>query len=113
MEHRDVHDESVNLAESDQFYAPEIFMSCEKAMGKGNPDNLFFDLIERAFEKCPSEAIDYAVMEKMTSDNDKNPPPAGWYTWIQIGLILALGICRENKVRLIWKCSRRDVMLNP
>ena len=80
-----------------KLYAPEIFMSCEKAMGKGNPDNLFFRPDSKSFEKCPSEAIDYAVMEKMTSDNDNNIP--GWVVhmdtnWSDVGTWASV---RENK----------------
>ena len=45
-------------------YVPEIVTACDKAVAKGKRDLDFFRLDKASFEKCPSDSIDYAVMEK-------------------------------------------------
>lgn len=45
-------------------YAPEIVDACERALHSGKEDLDFFRLDAEAFETCPSESIDYALMEK-------------------------------------------------
>lgn len=45
---------------------PEMVESCAKALEQGRPDLEFFRLDEKAFAACPSDSIDYAVMEHIT-----------------------------------------------
>jgi mannose-1-phosphate guanylyltransferase/mannose-1-phosphate guanylyltransferase/mannose-6-phosphate isomerase len=45
-------------------YAPEIITACEKALNSGKEDLDFYRLDAEAFEACPSNSIDYALMEK-------------------------------------------------
>lgn len=45
-------------------HAPEIYAACEIASGKLASDLDFVRIERDAFESCPSESIDYAVMEK-------------------------------------------------
>jgi mannose-1-phosphate guanylyltransferase / mannose-6-phosphate isomerase len=45
-------------------HAPEILAACRKAIDKGGVDLDFFRLDPAAFGACPSDSIDYAVMEK-------------------------------------------------
>lgn len=45
-------------------YVPNIVESCEQAVSKGKEDLDFFRLDLPSFENCPSDSIDYAVMEK-------------------------------------------------
>jgi len=45
-------------------HAPEIFAACSKAMKALRPDVDFVRIDEEAFRTCPSNSIDYAVMEK-------------------------------------------------
>ncbi len=42
-----------------------IYEACEAAYKKGRLDDDFFRLDEQAFADCPSDSIDYAVMEKI------------------------------------------------
>jgi mannose-1-phosphate guanylyltransferase/mannose-6-phosphate isomerase len=51
------------LAELKQF-APAMETACREAFTKGRKDLDFFRLDAPAFEACPSDSIDYAVMEK-------------------------------------------------
>jgi mannose-1-phosphate guanylyltransferase/mannose-6-phosphate isomerase len=47
--------------------SPKIVDCCRTAIDKGKADLDFFRLDRKAFEACPSDSIDYAVMEKTTS----------------------------------------------
>ncbi|MEW6080089.1 MAG: mannose-1-phosphate guanylyltransferase/mannose-6-phosphate isomerase [Thermodesulfobacteriota bacterium] len=51
------------LSELERF-APDIVHHCREAVVKGRVDLDFFRLDEKMFEACPSDSIDYAVMEK-------------------------------------------------
>lgn len=53
----------VYLAEL-SLWAPDILHACEEAIQGMNQDLDFLRLNESAFAKCPSDSIDYAVMEK-------------------------------------------------
>ena len=52
------------LIEEIEAWAPEIGAACRLAVEKGRADLDFFRLDPSAFEACPSDSIDYAVMEK-------------------------------------------------
>ncbi len=58
-------------------FTPEIFEACDKAFENGNEDLDFFRLDAEAFKVCPSDSIDYAVMEK-TDNGAMVPLQAGW-----------------------------------
>ncbi len=57
--------------------APEMLAVCESAVDSGRSDLDFFRLDEVAFNTCPSDSIDYAVMEK-TDLGAMVPLDAGW-----------------------------------
>jgi mannose-1-phosphate guanylyltransferase/mannose-6-phosphate isomerase len=64
-------------------HAPEIEQACYQAIAGGVQDGDFFRIKHSAFEACPSNSIDYAVMEKLTAENAARPPAvvsldAGW-----------------------------------
>lgn len=58
-------------------FAPEILSACRKAHTEAGRDKDFVWLDSKAFSSCPSDSIDYAVMEK-TSDAVIIPIDAGW-----------------------------------
>ncbi len=47
-----------------QAHAPQMVTACGEAITKGRADLDFFRLDKAAFESCPADSIDYAVMEK-------------------------------------------------
>jgi mannose-1-phosphate guanylyltransferase/mannose-6-phosphate isomerase len=47
-----------------QRHQPEIERACQAAHDKGKSDGDFFRVNSEAFTRCPSNSIDYAVMEK-------------------------------------------------
>ena len=58
-------------------FRPDIFEACEHAMMRVVSDLDFVRVDEKTFVNCPSESIDYAVMEK-TNDAVVVPMTAGW-----------------------------------
>lgn len=67
---------SVYLAELKQ-HRPDIYAACEQAMADTNPDLDFIRIDAKAFNACPDDSIDYAVMEK-TGHAVVVPLAAGW-----------------------------------
>jgi len=58
-------------------FRPDIFKACEASMSESKADLDFLRIDRRKFELCPSESVDFAVMEK-TSDAMVVPMNAGW-----------------------------------
>ena len=58
-------------------HAPEILKACQESMNKAAQDTDFLRPDESAFGRCPSDSIDYAVMEH-TDRGDVVPLVAGW-----------------------------------
>ena len=60
-----------------QKFRPDIYAACESSIGDVQSDLDFLRIDKPAFEACPSESVDYAVMEK-TADAMVVPMDAGW-----------------------------------
>ncbi len=58
-------------------FVPDIVAACRNAIDEGRSDLDFFRLDKTAFAACPSDSIDYAVMEK-TDSGAMLPLAAGW-----------------------------------
>jgi len=58
-------------------HRPNIYEACQLSMESVSKDNDFLRVNAAAFNKCPSDSIDYAVMEK-TDDAAVVPMDAGW-----------------------------------
>ena len=58
-------------------HRPDILKACREAMNKGVQDSDFFRVDKQLFHTCPSDSIDYAVMEK-TDRAVVVPISAGW-----------------------------------
>ncbi|HJT61097.1 MAG TPA: mannose-1-phosphate guanylyltransferase/mannose-6-phosphate isomerase [Burkholderiales bacterium] len=58
-------------------FRPDIFKACERAYRQGKRDGVFYRVDAAAFAECPSDSIDYAVMEK-TSHAMVVRLEAGW-----------------------------------
>ncbi|MEY8200629.1 MAG: mannose-1-phosphate guanylyltransferase/mannose-6-phosphate isomerase [Colwellia sp.] len=59
---------------------PDIYIACEKAMSNTQRDMDFVRVDKAAFEACPDESIDYAVMEPLAKTEQVVVAPldAGW-----------------------------------
>jgi mannose-1-phosphate guanylyltransferase/mannose-6-phosphate isomerase len=55
---------------------PDILESCKAAYSGAKMDNDFVRLDGEAFGACPSESIDYAVMERLSERTGEQDPPA-------------------------------------
>jgi len=60
-----------------QRWQPAMLQACRQALAGATHDLDFVRLDRAAFEACPSESVDYAVMEK-TTDAAVVPLDAGW-----------------------------------
>jgi len=58
-------------------FRPDIYKACKSAIDKKNSSTDFIRVDEDKFNNCPSESIDYAVMEN-TKDAIVVPIDAGW-----------------------------------
>ncbi|MDR0243601.1 MAG: mannose-1-phosphate guanylyltransferase/mannose-6-phosphate isomerase [Burkholderia sp.] len=77
--------------------APEIHAACESAWRAGVAEEPFFRIDAAAFDACPSDSIDYAVMERLADSSELGiegivvPLSAGWSdvgTWDAIWEIM-------------------------
>jgi mannose-1-phosphate guanylyltransferase/mannose-6-phosphate isomerase len=65
-------------------YRPDILAACETALQEGEDDHDFFRVGKAAFTACPSDSIDYAVMERLAAEQARPVPAvvvplsAGW-----------------------------------
>ena len=91
----------------------DILMACQTAWNQNSVDGEFLRVERLAFEQCPAESIDYAVMENITTDADSLPTgivipfSAGWSdvgAWDSLWQILP----KDNKGNV----SRGDVLLH-
>ena len=58
-------------------FRPEIYEACKASLDKTESDLDFLRVNKEKFEACPSDSVDYAVMEK-TTDAVVVPMDAGW-----------------------------------
>ena len=63
--------------EEAELLTPEMAASCRLALERGRHDLDFYRLQKEAFEACPADSIDYAVMER-TAKGMVVPLDAGW-----------------------------------
>ncbi len=89
-----------------QTFRPDIHAACVKAVGTINPDLDFVRIDKTAFIACPSDSIDYAVMEK-TADAVVVPMDAGWS---DVGSWSSLWDISEKDIN--GNVSRGDVLLH-
>lgn len=73
-------------------FSPEILSNCRDALDKGHTDLDFIRLDSDTFESCPSDSIDYAVMER-TDKAVVVPLDAGWN---DVGSWSSLWECAEQ-----------------
>src|SRR5512143_959480 len=59
-------------------FRPDILAACRTALELSTSDHDFCRIDKASFTACPSESIDYAVMEKVDSQGVVVPLDAGW-----------------------------------
>lgn len=83
-----------------QEYAPEIYNTCQKAMIAAKRDMDFIRVGIEEFKQCPSDSIDYAVMEKV-SNAVVIPVDIGWSDVGSWSALHEIGVQDENNNILI------------
>lgn len=78
-------------------YSPEILVACRAALANGEKDLDFIRLESQSFESCPSDSIDYAVMEH----TDKTVVVSLDAGWSDVGSWSSL-----------WECAEKDSQQN-
>ena len=72
---------------------PDILKACQAAWGQGSPDGEFVRVGKDAFAACPSDSIDYAVMERLAGNAETTGAAvagAGTGTRLPPGLVIPL-----------------------
>ncbi|MEA3640346.1 MAG: mannose-1-phosphate guanylyltransferase/mannose-6-phosphate isomerase [Lamprobacter sp.] len=82
-------------------FRPEIAEACELAMAAGRADGEFRRLETAAFKACPSDSIDYAVMERLSQADAAPEHPA-------IVLPLAAGWSDVGAWSALWEVREQD-----
>jgi mannose-1-phosphate guanylyltransferase/mannose-6-phosphate isomerase len=80
-----------------QVYAPQIVACMTESVGTGRPDGRFFRFGSDAMAACPSDSIDYSLMEK----TDKAAVVQADFGWSDIG-----------SWRALWEVSAKDAQGN-
>ena len=80
-------------------YRPDIFAASERALRQGKRDGAFLRIDAAAFGECPSDSIDYAVMERIAAE----PGP------IQAAVVpLAAGWSDVGAWDALWAIEQKD-----
>lgn len=83
-----------------QEFAPEIYNTCQKAMAAAKRDMDFIRVGIEEFKQCPSDSIDYAVMEKV-HNAVVIPVDIGWSDVGSWSALHEIGMQDENNNILI------------
>ncbi|MFZ4480794.1 MAG: mannose-1-phosphate guanylyltransferase/mannose-6-phosphate isomerase [Rhodoferax sp.] len=90
-----------------QVCRPDILLACQTAWDAGSTDGEFVRVEKEVFAKCPSDSIDYAVMERIAAQGvgtgaASNPLPAG------VVLPLAAGWSDVGAWDALWQVLPKD-----
>lgn len=108
---------SIWLAALESF-RPEMLHACREAISGGRQDLDFLRIDREAFHQCPSDSIDYAVMEKLSDRNTAGIPgtviplDAGWSDVGAWDAIWELSSKDENRNALRGDVSMVDAVDN-
>ena len=70
---------------------PDILAACQAAWGQGSTDGEFVRVDKAAFARCPSDSIDYAVMERLAGGAPvQTPSDAPLDTTLPTGVVIPL-----------------------
>jgi mannose-1-phosphate guanylyltransferase/mannose-6-phosphate isomerase len=88
-------------------FRPDILEACEAAMAAGSRDGEFQRIDAERFAACPSDSIDYAVMERLSADAavGEGLPPA-------LVLPLSVGWSDVGAWSALWEVREQDAAGN-
>lgn len=85
-------------------FRPDIAAACRRAFDQGRQDGDFYRLDEAVFRDCPGDSIDYAVMERIAGDAERETAA--------LVLPLAAGWSDVGAWSALWEVRERDEMGN-
>ena len=85
-------------------FRPDIGKACRTAFDLGRQDGDFYRLDRQGFNDCPSDSIDYAVMERIAGSNENDTT--------SLVLPLAAGWSDVGAWSALWEVRERDGMGN-
>ncbi len=87
---------------------PDILVACQSAFDQGKTDGEFIRIHAFAFAQCPSDSIDYAVMERIAADVDSAT------TGLPVGIVLPLraGWSDVGAWDALWQVLPKDTQGN-
>lgn len=86
---------------------PDILLACESASEQGSTDGEFVRVGKNAFASCPSDSIDYAVMERIAA-NAASPDPATETLPPGVVIPLAAGWSDVGAWDALWQVLPKD-----
>ena len=81
---------------------PDILAACDAAWAEGKSDGEFVRVGKEAFAACPSDSIDYAVMERIARPDADAALPAG------VVIPLSAGWSDVGAWEALWKALPKD-----
>jgi mannose-1-phosphate guanylyltransferase / mannose-6-phosphate isomerase len=81
---------------------PDILMACEAALAEGSRDGEFVRVHKAHFSNCPSDSIDYAVMERLAGQTVNPSLPEG------VVIPLAAGWSDVGSWDALWRVLPKD-----
>jgi mannose-1-phosphate guanylyltransferase/mannose-6-phosphate isomerase len=81
---------------------PDILAACDSAWAAGKQDGEFIRVDKEAFDNCPSDSIDYAVMERIAKPDADAALPAG------VVIPLGAGWSDVGAWEALWKALPKD-----
>jgi mannose-1-phosphate guanylyltransferase/mannose-6-phosphate isomerase len=85
---------------------PDILAACKTAFASGTADGEFVRVGKEAFTQCPSDSIDYAVMERIAEASGSGKLPAG------VVLPLSAGWSDVGAWEALWQVLPKDTQGN-
>lgn len=83
-------------------YRPDIYMACVKAMQSTSKDFDFIRVDKAAFEVCPDDSIDYAVMEPLSQSSSEEA----------VVILLDAGWSDVGSWSALWEIKDKDLQEN-
>ncbi|MFM2274666.1 MAG: hypothetical protein RL211_538 [Pseudomonadota bacterium] len=89
---------------------PDILIACKAAWSNGKADGEFVRVGKNAFNECPSDSIDYAVMERIAAAQGNPSQPSS----LPVGVVipLAAGWSDVGAWDALWEVLPKDVSGN-
>jgi mannose-1-phosphate guanylyltransferase/mannose-6-phosphate isomerase len=99
---------------------PAMLSSCQSSVANGKQDQTFFRLNKEAFAQCPSDSIDYAVLEHLADNSNALeviPIEMGWSDVGSWPALMELGVedTEGNVVQgdVITEDTRNSLLISP